>query len=163
MSTCMHDFAKGSVSGIQTTFEAPARGAEWISLLENVTQRESWTPPRPSVLKELVLIRESIAGDRNAFAALVQPYLPLFRSGIQRVLQDDQDTQDALDASLQIIRARLSNCAGNSKFATWAYRICLDEALLRRRSRQRRSSLDVAGGSLNEEAGYWASVLTGVA
>ncbi len=89
-------------------------------------------------LPETELIARSIAGDGEAFGALVEPYLGLFSAGIQRILQDTLDTQDALQEALLSIFTELHRFQGKSKFSTWGYRICLNEALMLRRSRIRR-------------------------
>ena len=92
----------------------------------------------PERLPEADLIARSIAGDGEAFGALVEPYLGLFSAGIQRILQDPLDTQDALQEALLSIYTALNRFQGKSKFSTWAYRVCLNEALMLRRSRMRR-------------------------
>lgn len=89
-------------------------------------------------LPEAELITQSIAGDGEAFGALVEPYLGLFSAGIQRILQDTLDTQDALQEALLSIFTELHRFQGKSKFSTWGYRVCLNEALMLRRSRIRR-------------------------
>lgn len=84
------------------------------------------------------LAARAMAGDDEAFAALVRPHLNLFTSGIHRILQDAQDTQEALQEALLDIHAELGRFHGKSSFCAWAYHICLDEALRVRRSRTRR-------------------------
>ena len=87
---------------------------------------------------ESELIARAIQGDGEAFGALVEPYLGLFSAGIQRILQDVHDTQDALQEALLALFTQLHRFQGKSKFSTWAYRVCLNEALMLRRSRMRR-------------------------
>ena len=84
------------------------------------------------------LILSAQEGDGEAFSSLVRPYLGLFYAGIHRILQDTLDTQDALQEALISIHTELSRFQGKSKFSTWAYRICINEALMLRRSRIRR-------------------------
>jgi DNA-directed RNA polymerase specialized sigma24 family protein len=91
-----------------------------------------------AVTNERQLIEQTLAGDNAAFGALVAPCLPLCRSGIHRILQDDQDTQDALTEALVHLRAELPSFTGKRKFSAWAYHHCLNEALLQRRSRAHR-------------------------
>jgi RNA polymerase sigma-70 factor (ECF subfamily) len=91
------------------------------------------TPP-----VESDLISSAQEGDGDAFSALVRPYLGLFFAGIHRILQDTLDAQDALQEALISIHTELSRFQGKSKFSTWAYRICINEALMLRRSRIRR-------------------------
>ncbi len=59
-------------------------------------------------------------------------------SVIQRILGDPTDAQDALQEALLSIHLELGRFEGKSKFSTWAYRICVNEALMLRRSRMRR-------------------------
>ena len=82
-----------------------------------------------------ILIEQALAGDGAAFAALVQPHLRLFTAGIQRILLNVQDTQDTLEKALWNIRTALPGLAESRQFPVWAYRICLNQALSRRRSR----------------------------
>lgn len=84
------------------------------------------------------LIARAVQGDGDAFSSLVQPHLNLFTAGIYRILQDAQDTQDALQEALLSIYRNLYRFEGKSRFSTWAYRVCLNEALMLRRSRSRR-------------------------
>lgn len=87
---------------------------------------------------ETQLIAQALKGDGEAFSELVKPYMGLFTAGIHRILQDPLDTQDALQEALLSIHTELHRFLGKSKFSTWAYRICLNEALMLRRSRIRR-------------------------
>lgn len=87
---------------------------------------------------ESELIAKALSGDGDAFSDLVKPYMGLFTAGIHRILQDPLDTQDALQEALLSIHTELHRFLGKSKFSTWAYRICLNEALMLRRSRIRR-------------------------
>ena len=84
---------------------------------------------------EASLIAGILAGDTTAFATLVQPHLHLFTTVIHRILQDDRDTQEALQESLLSMHAELHRFSGDCKFTAWAYRLCLNEALMLRRTR----------------------------
>jgi RNA polymerase sigma-70 factor, ECF subfamily len=88
--------------------------------------------------EESDLIAKALQGDGEAFSDLVKPYLGLFTAGIHRILQDPLDTQDALQEALLSLHTELHRFQGKSKFSTWAYRVCLNEALMLRRSRIRR-------------------------
>lgn len=87
---------------------------------------------------EMELVLQATAGDPEAFRALVEPHLSMFQAGIYRILQDHQDTQDALQEALLTLFRQIRQFQGNSKFSTWAYRVCINEALMFRRSRIRR-------------------------
>jgi RNA polymerase sigma-70 factor, ECF subfamily len=88
--------------------------------------------------EESELIAKALKGEGEAFSDLVKPYLGLFTAGIHRILQDPLDTQDALQEALLSLHTELYRFQGKSKFSTWAYRVCLNEALMLRRSRIRR-------------------------
>ena len=78
------------------------------------------------------------AGDSDAFGALVAPHLGMFYNSILRVLGEPADAQDALQNALLAIHQDLPKIQGRSKFSSWAYSICVNAALMLRRSRVRR-------------------------
>ena len=86
---------------------------------------------------ELELIQRAAQGDSDAYGALVQPHLALFHNGIHRILGNTADTQDALQDALLSIHRDLPRFEGRSRFSSWGYRICLNAALMFRRSRVR--------------------------
>ncbi|HJW71270.1 MAG TPA: sigma-70 family RNA polymerase sigma factor [Geothrix sp.] len=86
---------------------------------------------------ELELIQRAARGDSDAYGALVQPHLALFHNGIHRILGNTADTQDALQDALLSIHRDLPRFEGRSRFSSWGYRICLNAALMFRRSRVR--------------------------
>lgn len=88
--------------------------------------------------EESVRLERARGGDPEAFRALVEPHLGMFQAVIQRILLDASDTQDALQEALLTMHQELARFEGKSKFSTWAYRICVNEALMLRRSRVRR-------------------------
>jgi RNA polymerase sigma-70 factor (ECF subfamily) len=87
--------------------------------------------------EETELIRRAAAGDSEAFGALVQPHLALFHNGIHRILGNTADTQDALQDALMSMHRDLPRFEGRSRFSSWGYKICLNAALMARRSRVR--------------------------
>jgi RNA polymerase sigma-70 factor (ECF subfamily) len=86
---------------------------------------------------EAELIQRAAGGDGEAFGTLVLPHLALFHNGIQRILGNAADTQDALQDALISIHKDLPRFEGRSRFSSWGYRICLNSALMTRRSRIR--------------------------
>ena len=83
------------------------------------------------------LIQRSTTGDSDAFGALVQPHLGLFYNGVLRILGNEADAEDALQDALISIHRDLPRFEGRSRFSSWGYRICLNAALMVRRSRVR--------------------------
>jgi RNA polymerase sigma-70 factor, ECF subfamily len=91
------------------------------------------TPP-PT---ETELIQRAASGDSDAFGQLVEPHLSLFHNGIHRILGNTADTQDALQDALMSIHRDLPRFEGRSRFSSWGYKICMNAALMVRRSRVR--------------------------
>ncbi len=87
---------------------------------------------------EADLLVRARGGDPEAFRALVEPHLGMFQAVIHRILLDTQDTQDALQEALLTMHQQLARFEEKSRFSTWGYRICVNEALMLRRSRGRR-------------------------
>ncbi len=88
--------------------------------------------------QEQDLIARASAGDSDAFGELVKPHLPLFYHSILRILGDPADAEDALQEALLGIHRDLPTFEGRSRFTSWAYRICVNAALMLCRSRARR-------------------------
>jgi RNA polymerase sigma-70 factor (ECF subfamily) len=61
----------------------------------------------------------------------------LFRV-IDRILGNETESQDALQDALITLHRELPRFQGASRFSTWAYRICVNQALMARRKRMRR-------------------------
>ena len=88
--------------------------------------------------QEAELLVRARGGDPEAFRALVEPHLGMFQAVIHRILLDPQDTQDALQEALLTMHQQLARFEEKSRFSTWGYRVCVNEALMLRRSRGRR-------------------------
>jgi RNA polymerase sigma-70 factor (ECF subfamily) len=73
------------------------------------------------------------AGDRRAFAQMVEEYSPkLYRLSL-RMLEDPQEAEDALQETfLQAFRG-IEGFEGRSSLGTWLYRIATNQALARLR------------------------------
>jgi RNA polymerase sigma-70 factor (ECF subfamily) len=99
-------------------------------------------------MNEAELIERAAAGDSDAFGALVAPHLGLFFNGILRILGNRADTQDALQEALLAIFEDLPSFQARSRFSSWAYKVCINAALMFRRSnaRIREDSMDALTG-----------------
>jgi RNA polymerase sigma-70 factor, ECF subfamily len=90
-----------------------------------------------------VLAVRAAAGDDLAFETIVERYQRrIFRLASR--LTSDTDAPDVLQETFLQIYRHLSSFRGDSRFATWAYRIATNAALMHRRARARRpaESLD---------------------
>ncbi len=95
-------------------------------------------PIPPGDRPEADLVRQASQGDSLAFETLVRPHLGMFYRVIERILGNEAESQDALQDALLTILRELPGFQGASKFSTWAYRICVNQALMARRKRVRR-------------------------
>jgi RNA polymerase sigma-70 factor (ECF subfamily) len=78
------------------------------------------------------------ADDPAAFAALVREHGGMVLSVARRIVHNEVDAQDAVqEAFLSAFRA-LPSFDGQSKLSTWLYRIAVNSALMRVRTRSRR-------------------------
>jgi len=87
---------------------------------------------------EAILVQAAAQGDPAAFEALVRPHLGMLFRVIDRILGNEAESQDALQDALLTLHRELPGFHGASKFSTWAYRICVNQALMARRKRVRR-------------------------
>lgn len=110
----------------------------------------SWSLPRPtrrsSRLDETdeALAARVVAGDEPAFEALVDRYQHRAYGLARRLLGSDADAQDVIQEAFLSVYRKLDTFRGESRFATWLYRIVTNAALMLRRGRARRpqESLD---------------------
>lgn len=111
------------------------------------------------------LARRAAAGDRDAFAALLERhYDRVYRVGV-RVLGDAEEAADLAQDICVSLPAKLVSYRGDSKFTTWLYRVVVNAArdALRRKATRVRSersyaeldALARAGDSEREEALSW--------
>ena len=90
-----------------------------------------------------VLAVRAAAGDDLAFETIVERYQRrIFRLASR--LTSDTDAADVLQETFLQVYRHLSSFRGDSRFATWVYRIATNAALMHRRARARRpaESLD---------------------
>ena len=95
-------------------------------------------PLPPGERPDAVLVRRACQGEAGAFESLVQPHLGMFFRVIDRILGNEAESQDALQDALLTLHRELPGFQGASRFSTWAYRICVNQALMARRKRVRR-------------------------
>jgi RNA polymerase sigma-70 factor (ECF subfamily) len=84
------------------------------------------------------LLQRAREGDRDAFAALVEPYRAELQLHCYRMLGSLQDAEDALQETLLSAWIGLSGFEGRSSVRTWLYRITTNRCLNMLRSTSRR-------------------------
>ena len=86
--------------------------------------------------REPISVKALKAGDREAFAAMVDEYSPKLYKLALRMLGDPLEAEDVLqEAFLKAFRG-IINFRGSSKLSTWLYRITANEALMRLRKKE---------------------------
>jgi RNA polymerase sigma-70 factor, ECF subfamily len=109
---------------------------------------------------DLVLVDRSLAGDRQAFEALVRKHeRRIFRVAVA-VLGNTEDAEEAMQDTFVKAYRHLSQFRKDSRFTTWLTRIAINEALQKRASRKDHLSLDdttamMHPGYVPRELGRW--------
>lgn len=98
------------------------------------------TPPKASAgsAPEAELIRRCRAGEREAFEQLYRDHRRLVAANLFRVLGDRSELDDLVQEVFVIAFRGLERFRGDAKLSTWLYRICVNVALGRLRSRTRK-------------------------
>jgi RNA polymerase sigma-70 factor (ECF subfamily) len=89
-------------------------------------------------LEEAELIRRCRAGERAAQEAFYHRFRRSVAANLYRVLNDRTDLDDLVQEVFVIAYRGLARFRGEARLSTWIYRICINVALGRIRSRSRR-------------------------
>jgi RNA polymerase sigma factor (sigma-70 family) len=87
-----------------------------------------------------LLFRFAVRGDQASFAVLVQRHGPLVLGVCRRILQHDQDTEDAFQATFVILARKASSISKHNSVASWLYKVAYRIALRARAAKARRRS-----------------------
>ena len=77
------------------------------------------------------------AGDARAFEELVRSESPRLLATLRRMLRSEEDARDALQETFLAAFRKLEGFEGGAKLSTWLYRIAVNAALMKLRSRRR--------------------------
>jgi RNA polymerase sigma-70 factor, ECF subfamily len=102
---------------------------------EAVTMTQAATQLHDS--PELQLIDRALAGDRDAFYTLIQPYEKSLYFAAFSVLNNEADAEDVAQEAVLKCFKHLGQFRRESKFSTWLIQICINEARLRLRKDRR--------------------------
>jgi|RhiMethySRZTD1v2_1073278.scaffolds.fasta_scaffold89456_2 RNA polymerase sigma-70 factor (ECF subfamily) len=112
------------------------------------TMRRDGRPPRVSTPGEAVedilrasepeLIRRCLLGERAAFERFYREHARAVAANLYRVLGDRGELDDLVQEVFLIAFRGMPRFRGDAKLSTWLYRICVNVALGRLRSRARR-------------------------
>lgn len=104
---------------------------------------------RSDALSELVspgLVTRCKSGDQQAWAELVDATHREVYTLCLRILRDPDDAAEATQDTFVKVWRSLGSFRGDSAFTTWLYRIAVNTAISKHRSRARKRSHEVSGG-----------------
>lgn len=97
------------------------------------------------------LARRVAAQDNRAFRVLMRRHNQMLYRAARSILKDDAEAEDAVqEAYLQAYRA-MGDFRGDAKLSTWLVRIVVNEAIGRRRKRNRRAEVIRLDGESEHE------------
>jgi RNA polymerase sigma-70 factor (ECF subfamily) len=85
--------------------------------------------------KDLVLVKETLDGNKAAFGKLIEDYQNFVFSIAFKVLRSREDAEEAAQDTFIKAYRSLAGFEGKSKFATWLYQIAWRTAIDKQRSR----------------------------
>lgn len=88
------------------------------------------------------LIAETLAGDCQAFGALVSKYQDRLLSSISVMVRNETDAQDIVQDAFVMAFRKLHLFSGRSSFYTWLFQVARNVAISKLRSQKRPLSLD---------------------
>jgi RNA polymerase sigma-70 factor (ECF subfamily) len=91
---------------------------------------------------DLALVRQSLAGQPEAFGVLVTRYQKVMYTVALRMLGNREDAQDATQDAFVKAYHGLAGFDGNYRFFSWMYRILVNECLNAHRGRRPQQALD---------------------
>lgn len=94
-------------------------------------------------LQESVLLQRARSGDELAFEIIVRRHGGRMLAAAQRLLQNSQDAEDAIQEAFLCAFRSLHQFEGQSRLGTWLHRIAINSALMRLRTRKRRRECSI--------------------
>lgn len=83
--------------------------------------------------RDTLLIRRVLAGDTEAFYALVKPYQRMLFASAIAMLNNEADAEEVAQEAVLKAYKNLSRFRGDCKFSTWIVQITINEARMRLR------------------------------
>jgi len=106
--------------------------------------QRAWNP----AVTDMELVTATRDGDEDAFGELVRRHTPRVTRVVRGILRSDAEVEDAVQQTFVNAWKALGGFRENARPGTWIYRIAVNTALMRRRSRSRRREvpMDVSVG-----------------
>jgi RNA polymerase sigma-70 factor (ECF subfamily) len=102
-------------------------------------------------LREAEMIERILAGEKELFVDLVQPYQKMVYAMAITMLKNEGDAEEVSQEALFKAFKNLSQFRGEAKFSTWIVQITLNEARLRFRSQSKATVHSLDEGIENED------------
>jgi RNA polymerase sigma-70 factor (ECF subfamily) len=99
-------------------------------------QKRSTRATRSSIADEARLIQRLQAGDQEAFEAIFQLYSPKLYNVAQLILGEIADAQEVIQDVFWTVFRKAETFRGAAQFSTWLYRLTVNAALGKLRSRK---------------------------
>ncbi len=105
------------------------------------------------------LVKQAVAGDYDAFEAIVDRYHDKAYRLAFSLVKDDDEAQDVVQEAFLNVYRKLDTFKGESQFGSWIYRVVVNAALMRLRKVKRRSEIGMedAGPSISEDEGAFSN------
>lgn len=97
----------------------------------------------PADAQEKELVSGLRAGSQQAFTRLVREYSPRMLAVARRLLNSEDDAQDALQDAFISVHRSIQNFEGTAKLSTWLHRIVVNASLMKLRSRKHRNEQSI--------------------
>jgi RNA polymerase sigma-70 factor (ECF subfamily) len=96
------------------------------------------------------LVSLTMGGDRQAVDLLFASYMPQLRRTAAWMLQNSEDSEDALQDGLLLAYRNLNQFQGRAKFSTWLHRIVINAALEKIQKQRSRPTISIDQKAANE-------------
>lgn len=133
--------------------------------------RSAGTPSAPVELDEADLLRRLRAGEDAAYETLVRAYGGRMLAAARRILQREEDAQEAVQEAFLSAFKAIDGFEGASRIGTWLHRIAINAALMKLRRLEHRPERQVEellpahtdGGAFLEPPSSWGEAADGAA
>ena len=99
------------------------------------------------------LIARTLAGETDAFGALIRKYQMRLYNSMVHFLRNESEAEDVVQDAFMLALTKLDSFKGNSQFYTWLYRIAHNAAISKLRRKRPTVSLDRrSSGEAGEES-----------
>ena len=113
---------------------------------------QALTHPLSPAAADAELAARIAGGDRDAMRALMRRHNQRLYRTARAVLRDDAEAEDAVQDAWLLAYRSIRSFRGDAKLSTWLTRIVVNEAIARRRKRERGAEVILMDGSIDADA-----------